>query len=54
MLEYAQLNRWNKYRGKVHDTNETAIGGNTLLYLSQCRPRSISPYGVTRPQWVKF
>ena len=22
-------------------------------YLSQCSPRSLSPYGVTRPQWVK-
>ena len=22
-------------------------------YLSQCWPRSASPYGVTRPQWVK-
>ena len=22
-------------------------------YLSQCCPRSLSPYGVTRPQWVK-
>ena len=21
-------------------------------YLSQCWPRSISPYGITRPQWV--
>ena len=26
----------------------------TSLYLSQCWPRSISPYGVTRPQWVKL
>ena len=24
----------------------------TSHYLSQCWPRSISPYGVTRPQWV--
>ena len=23
-------------------------------YLSQCWPRSMSPYGVTRPQWVKY
>ena len=23
------------------------------LYLSQCSPRSLSPYGVTMPQWVK-
>ena len=23
----------------------------TGLYLSQCWPRSLSPYGVTRPQW---
>ena len=23
-------------------------------YLSQCCPRSLSPYGVTRPQWVKI
>ena len=22
-------------------------------YLSQCWPRSLSPYGITRPQWVK-
>ena len=21
-------------------------------YLSQCRPRSMSPYGITRPHWV--
>ena len=24
----------------------------TRHYLSQCWPRSLSPYGVTRPQWV--
>ena len=23
-------------------------------YLSQCCPRSLSPYGVTRPQWVNI
>ena len=26
----------------------------TSHYLSQCWSRSLSPYGVTRPQWVKF
>ena len=26
----------------------------TSHYLSQCWPRSLSPYGVTRPQWVNF
>ena len=26
----------------------------TSHYLSQCWPRSMSPYGVVRPQWVKF
>ena len=26
----------------------------TSHYLSQCGPRSMSPYGVTRPQWVKL
>ena len=26
----------------------------TCHYHSQCWPRSLSPYGVTRPQWVKF
>ena len=26
----------------------------TSHYLSQCWPRSRSPYGVTRPQWVKL
>ena len=26
----------------------------TSHYLSQCWPRSQSPYGVTRPQWVKI
>ena len=26
----------------------------TSHYLGQCWPRSISPYGVTRPQWVKY
>ena len=25
----------------------------TIHYLSQCWPRSLSRYGVTRPQWVK-
>ena len=25
----------------------------TSHYLSQCWPRSMSPYGVTRPQWIK-
>ena len=24
----------------------------TSRYLNQCRPRSSTPYGVTRPQWV--
>ena len=23
-------------------------------YLNQCWPRSLSPYGITRPQWVNF
>ena len=26
----------------------------TSHYLSQCWPRFMSPYGVTRPQWVKW
>ena len=26
----------------------------TSHYLSQCWPRPLSPYGVTRPQWVKM
>ena len=26
----------------------------TSHYLSQCWPRSVSPYGVIRPQWVKM
>ena len=26
----------------------------TSHYLSQCRPRSMLPYGVTRPQWVEY
>ena len=26
----------------------------TSHYLSQCWPRSLSPHGVTRPQWVKL
>ena len=26
----------------------------TSHYLSQCSPRSLSPNGVTRPQWVKM
>ena len=25
----------------------------TSHYLSQCWPRSLAPYGITRPQWVK-
>ena len=25
----------------------------TSYYMTQCWPRSMSPYGVTRPQWVK-
>ena len=24
-----------------------------IHYLSQCWPRSVSPYGIIRPQWVK-
>ena len=23
-------------------------------YLSQCCPRSLSPYGITRPQWIEM
>ena len=26
----------------------------TSHYMNQCWPRSISPYGVTRPQWVNY
>ena len=26
----------------------------TSHYLSQCWPRSLSPYGIIRPQWVKL
>ena len=26
----------------------------TSHYLHQCWPRSLSPYGITRPQWVKI
>ena len=26
----------------------------TSHYLSQCWPRSLTPYGITRPQWVNF
>ena len=26
----------------------------TSHYLSQCSPRSLSPHGVTRPQWVNL
>ena len=26
----------------------------TSHYLSQCWPRSLSPYGVTRPQWIDY
>ena len=26
----------------------------TSHHLSQCWPRSLTPYGITRPQWVKF
>ena len=26
----------------------------TSHYLSQCWPSSMSPYGITRPQWVKW
>ena len=26
----------------------------TSHYLNQCWPRSLPPYGVTRPQWVKI
>ena len=33
-----------------------AISQEVLMenYLSQCWPSSMSPYGVTRPQWVKM
>ena len=26
----------------------------TCHYLNQCWPRSLTPYGITRPQWVNF
>ena len=26
----------------------------TSHYLNQCWPRSLPPYGITRPQWVKY
>ena len=26
----------------------------TSHYMSQCWPRSLSPYGVAKPQWVKY
>ena len=26
----------------------------TSLYLNQCCPRCMSPYGVTRPQWINI
>ena len=26
----------------------------TSHYLSQCSPRYVSPYGITKPQWVKW
>ena len=26
----------------------------TSQYLNQCWPRSLPPYGITRPQWVKI
>ena len=36
------------------DDQSTLVPSGTSHYLSQCWPRSLSPYGVTRPEWVKF
>ena len=41
--------------GKVHATLVQVMAWccqATSHYLSQCWPKSVSPYGVTRPQWV--
>ena len=32
--------------------NKSSLVQATSHYLSQCWPRSVSPYDITRPQWV--
>ena len=36
------------------DDQSTLVQVITSHYPSQCWPRSLSPYGVTRPQWVNY
>ena len=42
--------RWVHY---FHDDVMAGCNQATSHYLSQCWPRSLSPHGVTRPQWIK-
>ena len=43
--------RWMS-QGRTDDKSTLVQVMATSHYLSQCWPRSMSPYGVTRPQWV--
>ena len=55
---YDNALRWMSW--DLSEDNSTLVqimawwGQATNHYLSQCWPRSLSPYGVTRPQWVKL
>ena len=60
--QYLKYFLWNSYQ--VNTTPHLSLVNNgsgmawcrqaTSHYMSQCLPRSLVPYGVTRPQWVNL
>ena len=56
------LSNYSKINVTIVPTNEKSTLAQVMAWchqtashcLSQCWPRSMSPYGVTRPQWVKL
>ena len=66
-FEFADISRIFKSGDKMNKGNFYPVSIISILwklnegflndkmhYLSQCWPRSLSPYGFTRPQWVKY
>ena len=49
-VSFAKLFWWMSL--DLTDDNSTLVAPNH--YLSQCWPRSVSQYNITRPQWVNF
>ena len=45
--------RWMTSESTLVDQVMASRSQATKHYLSQCWPRFMSPYGITRPQWVK-